>query len=55
MSILNVDQDVSYFIGGFGSGLDDPECITSGLEGYAYAGGEAGQIYKIDTLSLIHI
>ena len=49
MSILNVDQDVSYFIGGFGSGLDHPECITSGLEGYAYAGGEAGQIYKIDT------
>ena len=39
MSILNVDQDVSYFIGGFGSGLDHPECITSGLEGYAYAGG----------------
>ena len=29
-------------------GLDHPEGIAWGLDGYAYAGGEAGQIYRID-------
>jgi len=29
-------------------GLDHPEGITWGPDGFAYAGGEAGQIYRID-------
>lgn len=29
-------------------GLDHPECLNFGLDGTLYAGGEAGQIYKID-------
>jgi gluconolactonase len=28
-------------------GLDHPECVTWGLDGYVYAGGEAGQIYRV--------
>ena len=48
MSILDVKNDVSYCVGGFGEGLDHPECITWGSDGYAYAGGEGGQIYRID-------
>jgi gluconolactonase len=28
-------------------GLDHPECVTVGAEGELYAGGEAGQIYRI--------
>lgn len=29
-------------------GLDHPECATWGPDGYVYAGGEAGQIYRVD-------
>jgi gluconolactonase len=32
----------------FASGLDHPECITFDREGNLWAGGEAGQIYRID-------
>ena len=46
--ILDVHRDVSYCVGGFGEGLDHPECVAWGCDGYAYAGGEAGQIYRID-------
>ena len=28
-------------------GLDHPEAVASGLDGFVYAGGEAGQIYRI--------
>ncbi|GAB3121414.1 SMP-30/gluconolactonase/LRE family protein [Glaciibacter psychrotolerans] len=28
--------------------LDHPECVAYGLDGFVYAGGEAGQIYRID-------
>src|SRR4051794_11434658 len=28
-------------------GLDHPECVAWGPDGYIYAGGEAGQIYRI--------
>ena len=31
----------------FIDGLDHPECITTGPDGTFYAGGEAGQIYRI--------
>src|SRR5579871_2910962 len=31
----------------FVDGLDHPECVTWGPDGYVYAGGEAGQIYRI--------
>lgn len=48
MSILDVKNDVSYCVGSFGEGLDHPECITWGNDGYAYAGGEGGQLYRID-------
>ena len=44
MSILNNDTQVSVFV----EGLDHPEGIAWGLDGYAYAGGEAGQLYRID-------
>ena len=40
---------VSYCVGGFGEGLDHPECVAWGCDGYAYAGGEGGQLYRIDT------
>lgn len=29
-------------------GLDHPEGIAWGRDGFAYAGGEAGQVYRID-------
>ena len=28
-------------------GLDHPECITRGPDGMIYAGGEAGQVYRV--------
>lgn len=31
----------------FIDGLDHPECVTTGPDGTLYAGGEAGQIYRI--------
>ncbi len=31
----------------FVDGLDHPECVTWGRDGHVYAGGEAGQIYRI--------
>ena len=49
MVILNVQDAVSYCVGGFGEGLDQPECVAWGCDGYAYAGGEGGQLYRIDT------
>ena len=48
MALLDTNTHLSAIIGDFGSGLDHPECITWGCDGYAYAGGEAGQIYRID-------
>ena len=48
MALLDTNTQVSAIIGDFGSGLDHPECIAWGCDGYAYAGGEAGQIYRID-------
>ncbi len=48
MSILDVKKDVSYCVGSFGEGLDHPECVTWGSDGYAYAGGEGGQLYRIN-------
>jgi gluconolactonase len=32
----------------FASGLDHPECVAFDSAGYLWAGGEAGQIYRID-------
>jgi gluconolactonase len=32
----------------FANGLDHPECLAFDREGYLWAGGEAGQIYRID-------
>ena len=48
MALLDTHTQISAIIGDFGSGLDHPECIAWGCDGYAYAGGEAGQIYRID-------
>src|SRR5688572_25165482 len=31
----------------FAEGLDHPECATRGPDGMTYAGGEAGQIYRV--------
>ena len=44
MALLDNDTQVSVLV----DGLDHPECIAWGLDGYVYAGGEAGQIYRID-------
>lgn len=44
MAILNNETDISVLV----EGLDHAEGIAWGLDGYAYAGGEAGQIYRID-------
>ena len=44
MALLNNDTDVSVLV----DGLDHAEGIAWGLDGYCYAGGEAGQIYRID-------
>lgn len=43
MALLDNDTQVSIFA----SGLDHSEGIAWGLDGYVYAGGEAGQIYRI--------
>jgi len=51
MAILNNETQVSVFVGGFVGGLDHPECVNWGMDGYAYAGGEAGQIYRVDVHS----
>ena len=32
----------------FATGLDHPECVAFDREGYCWAGGEAGQVYRID-------
>lgn len=48
MEIVNNDPEVFFFVGGFGEGLDHPECIAWGTDGYVYAGGEAGKICRID-------
>ena len=44
MAILDNVTQVSVFV----EGLDHAEGIAWGLDGYAYAGGEAGQLYRID-------
>ena len=44
MSILDNETQVSVLV----DGLDHPEGVAWGLDGYAYAGGEAGQVYRID-------
>lgn len=44
MPLLNNDTQISVLV----EGLDHPEGIAWGLDGYAYAGGEAGQVYRID-------
>ncbi|MCH8825827.1 MAG: SMP-30/gluconolactonase/LRE family protein [Chloroflexi bacterium] len=44
MPILNNDTQVSVLV----DGLDHPEGVAWGLDGYAYAGGEMGQIYRVD-------
>ncbi len=44
MALLNNDADVSVLV----DGLDHVEGVAWGLDGYSYAGGEAGQIYRVD-------
>lgn len=36
-------EDISIFV----AGLDHPECVAVGRDGTLYAGGEAGQVYRI--------
>ena len=43
MALLDNDTQVSVLV----EGLDHPEGIAWGLDGHAYAGGEAGQVYRI--------
>ena len=44
MALLNNDTDVSVLV----DGLDHVEGLAWGLDGNCYAGGEAGQVYRID-------
>ena len=44
MALLNNDTQVSVLV----DGLDHPEGIACGPDGGVYAGGEAGQVYRID-------
>jgi gluconolactonase len=44
MPLLDNETQISILV----DGLDHPEGIAWGLDGYAYAGGEAGQVYRID-------
>ncbi len=44
MAVLDNATQVSVLV----DGLDHPEGIAWGADGYAYAGGEAGQVYRID-------
>ena len=44
MALLDNDAQLSVFV----DGLDHPEGIACGPDGTAYAGGEAGQLYRID-------
>ena len=44
MALLNNETQVSKLV----EGLDHPEGIAWGSDGYAYAGGETGQLYRID-------
>ena len=41
-ALMSID-DFSMFV----EGLDHPECATRGPDGMTYAGGEAGQIYRV--------
>lgn len=44
MTIMQV-SDFTMFV----EGLDHPECVSWGPDGFLYAGGEAGQIYRLTT------
>lgn len=44
MPLLENDTHVSVLV----EGLDHPEGVAWGLDGHVYAGGEAGQVYRID-------
>jgi gluconolactonase len=44
MPILDNETQISVLV----DGLDHAEGIAWGLDGYVYAGGEAGQVYRID-------
>jgi len=39
----------------FASGMDHPECVAFDRDGNAWAGGEAGQIYRIDTAGSVTV
>ncbi|MCY4111419.1 MAG: SMP-30/gluconolactonase/LRE family protein, partial [Chloroflexi bacterium] len=41
-------SEVETVAGDFNDGLDHPEGVTWGPDGQLYAGGEAGQIYRVD-------
>lgn len=44
MTLLSNDKDISVFL----DGLDHPEGVAWGPDGFIYAGGEIGQIYRIN-------
>jgi gluconolactonase len=37
----------------FANGLDHPECLAFDRQGFLWAGGEAGQVYRIDPTGLV--
>ena len=38
----------------YASELDHPECIAFAHDGQLWAGGEAGQVYRIDAVGQVH-
>ena len=44
MTLLSNDKDISVFL----DGLDHPEGVAWGSDGFIYTGGEIGQIYRIN-------
>lgn len=39
----------------FARGLDHPECVAFDRDGYLWAGGEAGQIYRVDAAGRVDV
>jgi Gluconolactonase len=48
---LEVDSQPRFEV--FASGLDHPECLAFDRQGIVWAGGEAGQVYRIDASGVV--
>src|SRR4051812_25215110 len=37
----------------FATGVDHPECVAFDRDGFLWAGGEAGQVYRVDAVGRV--